>query len=225
MKKVLVICLTLVMLVSMSLTAFAAPSGFVSSPSGSDGPGVIAFDPSDEDCNAELVITPYGDRNELPAALKNLFEKAYDEIVKSGDITKLNADFAKYVEGLNIDPKNLAVSDLFDIHATGCDYHDGHHDFDITLGADMLMHFVGLLHMNSKGEWEFVSDAKVTSNDEHLEFSVEGFSPFAIVVDTTQPGGGPETGDSSNAPIYAVVMFVSATALAVIIIMSRKQKA
>lgn len=226
MKKIFALCLVFVMLVGMTFAASAAPSGFVSSPSGQDGPKVEDFKPGDEECTAELVITPYGEREELNDTLLQLFEKAYDEVVKSGDLTKLNDEFAKVVSDLGIDPKKLAVSDLFDIHVTGCDFHDGHVDFDIVLSADLLEHFVGLLHMNKNGVWELVSDAKVTGNSEHLKFSVESFSPFAIIIDTTDVGvEGPETGDTSNAPLYAVIMFVSAIALGVVIVIGKKQKA
>ena len=104
---------------------------------------------------------------------------------------------------------------MFDIHVTGCDFHEGHVDFDITLAAETLSHFVGLLHMKREGEWELVKDAKVTNNGEHLEFSVETLSPFAIVVETENVET-PKTGDSAMIGICAAVMFVSAVALFVV---------
>ena len=148
MKKVLAICLMIVMVVSMSVTSFAAPGGFVSSPSGNPAPTVVDFDPSNDNCTGWLVITPYGDREDLSDVLRSLLEKAYNDIVNSDDLTKLNAELAKIAADKNIEGKNLAVSDLFDIHVTGCDFHDGHFGFDITLDADKLSSFVGLLHMN-----------------------------------------------------------------------------
>ena len=225
MKKVLAICLMMVMVLSMSVNVFAASGGFVSSPSGNPAPTVVSFKPSDDDCTAQLVVTPYGDKHELSDALRAMFEKAYNEIVNSGDLTKLNADFAKLVADRNLTADKLAVSDLFDIHVSGCDYHDEHVDFDITLDADTLSRFVGLLHMNKDGVWELVTDAEVINNGEHLKFSVDSFSPFAIVVDTSSvTPDSPQTGDNSMIHIYAIVKAVSALAILVITVKSRKQK-
>lgn len=225
MKKVLAICLMMVMVLSMSVNVFAASGGFVSSPSGNPAPTVVSFKPSDDDCTAQLVVTPYGDKHDLSDALRAMFEKAYNEIVNSGDLTKLNADFAKLVADRNLTADKLAVGDLFDIHVSGCDYHDEHVDFDITLDVDTLSHFVGLLHMNKDGVWELVTDAEVINNGEHLKFSVDSFSPFAIVVDTSSvTPDSPQTGDNSMIHIYAIVMAVSALAIVVITVKSRKQK-
>lgn len=218
MKKVLVICLMMVMVVSMSVTAFAAPGGFVSSPSGNPAPTVVDFDPNDDDCPGWLVVTPYGDRHKLSDALRAMLEKAYNSIVNSDDLTKLNAELAKIAADKNIVGTDLAVSDLFDIHVTGCDYHDEHVGFDITLDADTLSHFVGLLHMNKDGVWELVTNAEVVNDGEHLKFSVDSFSPFAIVVDTSSgTPDAPQTGDNSMIHIYAIIMVVSALAVIVIV--------
>ena len=225
MKKILAICLMMVMVVSMSIPAFATPNGFISSPSGNPAPTLISFDASDEDCTAKLIITPYGDRQDLTDSIRTVFEKAYNEIAGSVDLTKLNADLAKIAADKNIAAKDLVVSELFDIHVTGCDYHEGHVDFDITLDADMLKHFVGLLHMKRDGLWELVTDAKVVNNGEHLSFSVDSFSPFAIVVDTSEDTPkSPQTGDNSVIHIYVIIMAVCTLAAIVIANMRKKQR-
>lgn len=225
MKKVLAICLMMVMVLSMSVTVFAASGGFVSSPSGNPAPSVVSFNPSNDACTGRLVITPYGDRHGLPDALRTMLEKAYKEIANSDDLTKLNAELAKIAADKGIDGADLAVSDLFDIHVTGCDYHDEHADFDITLDADTLNRFEGLLHMNKDGVWELVADAEVINNGEHLKFSVDSFSPFAIVVNTgVDTPDSPQTGDNSMIHIYAIIMAVSALAIIVIAVKSKKQR-
>ena len=225
MKKVVAICLMMVMVLCMSVNVFAAPSGFVSSPSGNPAPTVVAFEPNNDDCTGRLVVTPYGDRHELSDALRAMFEKAYNDIVNSDDLTKLNAELAKIASDKDINGADLAVSDLFDIHVTGCDYHDEHVGFDITLDADTLDRFEGLLHMNKDGVWELVTDAEVINNGEHLKFSVDSFSPFAIVVDTSSgTPDAPQTGDNSMIHIYAIIMAVSALAVIVIAVKSKKQR-
>ena len=223
MKKVLVICLTVVFMMSMTLTAFAATGGFVSSPSGNPAPEKVEFKPADEDCTATLVITPYSEKQELSEAIKTMMETAYTAIKGSTDISTLSADLAKIAKDAKIKGTDLAVSDLFDIHVTGCDYHDGHTDFDIVLSADSLKNFVALLHMNKNGEWEVVEDAKVIKNGEHLAFSVDSFSPFAVVVNTK--ANPSQTGDNSMIPVYIAVMAVSALAIVAILVKSKKKTA
>ncbi len=221
MKKVLVICCALLMVMSMGAVAFAAPGSFVSSPTGNQAPTVVEFEAADEECTAELVITPYSDRDELPEAIQEMIEKAYGEIRSTTDLTTLNAALAELAESLKIAGTDLAVSDLFDIHMTGCDYHEEHKDFDIVLSSDMLHNFVGLLHMNADGEWELIDNAKVV-NGEHLVFSVDAFSPFAIVVEEE---GAAQTGENSHIWLYVAIMAASAAAMVIVWKASKKQTA
>ena len=222
MKKIFVICLTALMVLSLSVNVFAAPGGFVKSPSGNAAPRLVSFVPSDENCTAELVITPYSERRTLPDDLQSLIGKAYDSIVASDDLTKLNADLAKLAGDKKIDGSKLAVSDLFDVRLVGCDSHEGHAGFEITLAADTLDRFVGLLHMNNDGVWELVANAEVVNDGENLKFSVDSLSPFAIVVDSTP--GAPQTGDNTAIYICGGVMAVSACAIILIVIKRKKQK-
>ena len=75
MKKVLAICLAVVMAVGMSLSAFAAPGSFLESPSKNPAPRIERF-VSLAGCEARLVITPYINRSTLPEDLKVLIEYA-----------------------------------------------------------------------------------------------------------------------------------------------------
>ena len=225
MKKVMAICLATVLVLCMGVTAFAAPDDFVSSPSGTPAPGVVTFDPNHEDCTAELIVTPYADKDSLPAALLALFEKAYKDIVDSEDLSDLVSDLADLVAGLNIDGSDLSVSDFFFIHSTGCDYHDEHVDFDVTLDADTLSHFVGLLQMNADGKWELVKNAQVVNNGEHLQFTVDSYAPFAVVVNGSADTGliAPQTGYTVLC-ISAVVMALSAAALGFVLVQRKKKE-
>ena len=224
MKKVLAICLAVVMAVGMSLSAFAAPGSFLESPSKNPAPRIERF-VSLAGCEASLVITPYVNRSTLPEDLKLLIEYAYSTIAGTNDLTTLNAALAALATEMGIDTTNLAVSDLFDIHVVGCDSHDTHKGHEIVLGADTLDKFVGLLHMNKDGVWEFVSGAEVINDGKSLSFSVDDFSPFAIVVDTSSSSDEPGTGDSSMILLYSLVMVASATVIIVLAAKSKKQKA
>lgn len=223
MKKIIAICLMLTMLFGLSVNVFAANNGFVSSPTANAAPKVEEFKPDDEDCTADLVITPYSEIDELSQALQESLKQAYDSVKDSKDISKLNAELAKLAKDKKIKGENLAVSDLFDINIEGCTEHDDHDKFTIVLKADTLKNFVALLHMNKDGKWELVKDAKV--NGDKLEFSIDGFSPFAIVVDTTTSTNAPLTAD--NTTIYFVVGIVAVAALAMLVVAAknRKQKA
>lgn len=219
MKKVLAICLVMLLALSMSVSAFAAPEGFVVSPSGKGGPSLVDFDPADDDCTATLVVTPYGDKDTLPDDFEADLDKAYDDIVNSDDVKKLNDDLAKEVGN-----KNAKVSDLFNLHTTGCDNHENHVDFDVTLEAENLKNFAGLMYRDNDGKWILVKDAKVSGN--HLKFSLKDFdgnAPFAIVVATGT--NTPGTGDIGNIYVYLIIMAVSALALAVVVVAAKKKKA
>lgn len=215
MKKVLAICLTMVFVVCMGATVSAAPAGFVSSPAGNAAPTLISFEALSDDCTAELKITPYSEKNTLPADAKALIEKAYDEIVGADDLADLNADLAALADG-----KELAVSNLFDISATGCSNHEDHEGFRIVLDVEALNRFVGILHLD--GEWELLKDAKVINSGKQLEFTVDSLSPFAIVVDADANGNSPATGDNEMVYVYATVMAVSALAVLTITVKGKK---
>lgn len=216
MKKVMVICLALVMLMSISVSVFAA-GGFVSSPSTNKAPIVVGFDPKDDDCTAQVVITPFGDRENLPKDLQERMEKAYQGILSQEDISKLNADLARLAANMKIDNDRLAVSDLFNAHATDCDKHEDHFNFDLTLKADTLNNFVGLLALNEKGEWELVQGAKVS--DGHLIFTSKTLTTYAIVVDSGV--SSPQTGADTVLVVLAAMMVLSAAAIVVVAKKSR----
>lgn len=225
MKKMLAVCLMMVLVAGLGMNAFATTEGFTSSPSGNPAPSIVEYEIGGEPCDSQLIVTAYGDKHELPEALQKLLEKAYDKIANAGDLSELNADFAKLIKDKKLSVETLAVSDLFDIHATDCDFHDGHMDFDITLDADTLSHFVALLHMKKDGQFELVKDAEVVNNGEHLQFSVETLSPFAIVVDTSgKTPAGEQPGMDGMIFVYIAIVVVLA-AIVILVLAKRKKKA
>ena len=183
MKKVLIVCMVLAMVASLSVAVFAAPGSFVESPSKNPAPELIKGENTSEGCTAQVIITAYGERDKLTAEKRQKLEEAYAMIVGTQDLSTLNGALKTQAEELGVSVSNLAVSDLFDISATDCSGHADHGHFDITLKADTLKNFVALLHYYN-GEWRVVENAEVTNNGEHLEFDADEFSPFAIVVST-----------------------------------------
>lgn len=197
MKKIFVVCLTILLVLGMSTSVFAAKGGFVSSPSGNDAPRIVSFEALDKDCDAELVIVPYGEKDTLPAKYRDLMEKAYADCQDA----------------------ECPISDLFFVTYKGCDDHDGHKGFKIVLDADTLDGFTKLSWLDEDGEWHTVEGAKINS-DGYLEFTLERLNvPLAIVVNCDK---SPETGDNNNIYIYGILMLVSAAAVVVLAVKSKK---
>ncbi len=221
MKKFLALFLALVMAFAVSITVLAGPGSFVQSPSNNSGPEIVESENENDECTAELVVTPYKDRATLPADKLAEIEKVYKIIASGVDLTSLNAQFKTFVAGLGLLASNLAVSDLFDVSYYNCDTHDYHGYFRIRLSADTLRNFVGLLHYNN-GTWEFIDNAKVLPDGETLEFKVKDFSPFAIVVDTSKGSAiSPDTGSYDYVSFVAVL--VSVVSLAAVTVTLKKK--
>lgn len=221
MKKIVALCLTLVMVVSLCLTAIAAPGAFVASPSGNKAPELVSFTAPDG-CNAKLVITPYVERNTLDEAARLALEEAYKQIANHIQ----NNDFSKALKAMaeskDMTASELSVSDLFDISFYDCDEHDGHKGFTITLKAETLDNLVGVLHLNNQ-TWENVQVLACDQDAKTVTFFVETLSPFAIVVDNGSGSSTPPTGD--NAMAYLGVALVAAAGLVFVLVGAKKKKA
>lgn len=214
MRKALLFAVVLVMVMGIGFSVTAARGGFISSPSGNLAPEILDFVIDGDDCSASLTITPYSQRENLTELEQKEIEDAYDDIAQSADITDLNVDLKELAKDLDVDGKDLGVSDLFDIGLEDCDIHDSHNSFTIKLSTETLENFVGLMYKHD-GEWKFVPGAKVTGAEKDvLEFSTNEISPFAIIVERdSSPITPPPTGDDINLMVYVVLMGVSAVAL------------
>jgi len=219
MKKLFAILLTVVMVCSLSVTAFAA-GAFIESPSYFEVPIIIDFENSSHECPAQLVIIPYSKRDTLSSEKREALVAAYDQIAGTKDITAFNADFKAATEKKGLVPAQLVVSDLFDLSYIACDLHSEHGGFTITLQPETLKDFVGLLHLKN-GEWEYVSNAEVIEDGKQLKFYVEDLSPFAIVTKHDTP----TTGDAGINPIWIVMMAASLAGLVVVHFVSKKANA
>jgi len=184
MKKVLMICLIIVMAMAITVPAFAAVGGFVSSPSKNQAPELIEGKNEDDDCVSKLVITSFADRDKLPADARAKIESAYNQIKGVQYLDQLNNKISDMAEKSGVTVESLSVVDLFDISPTDCDSHSEHGRFNITLEPEILKNFVCLLHYYN-GKWNIVEDAKVTGQGTRLEFTEANFSPFAIVVSSS----------------------------------------
>ena len=209
MRKLLALLTACMMLFTVSVAA--ANGGFVLSPSTNLAPEIVDSRVDSEDCLATLVITPYIHRDTLDAEGLSEIEDAYATIAANPNLSKLTKDLTAKAEALGIPVTALAVSDLFDISTKDCepDEHEDHGQFHITLSLDTAKSFVALIHYMD-GEWTVVDNAKVEGTE--LTFSVEDFSPFAIVVNTYGESDPPMTGDIYLISACAAVMAASAVA-------------
>lgn len=241
MKKVFAILLSVIMVLGLSFSSFAADNSFTSSPSGKLAPTLVSFRAGSEDCTATLSIVPFSERDKLPDELRDLIEKAYKSIVDCTNLTDLCDALEALAAQLGIDPSDLAISDLFDLQTTACENCGKHHgNFSVGLSFETLGQFVAFLHMNKDGEWELVDGATVTDGN-ILNFDIDDFSPFAVVVRKDSAGtiidgntgvvdgngttsDVPQTGDNSMITTYIIAMAVSVVVLAVVVVAWKKSK-
>lgn len=213
MKKVLAIILTVVMLFSMSITAFAA-GAFISSPSNNNAPTLVSGKNEDEDCKAGLGITSYADRDKLSDEEVKEIEDAYDQISSTDDPTTLSDALKDKAKKDGVNGNHLGVSDLFHIGYNNCNDHDDHGAFTMSLDADTLENFFGLMRFDGK-DWHMVDGAKVENGN--LVFTSKELGTFAVVAKHSAP----QTGEIVN--VLFITTVVLGVALAVVLISLKKR--
>ncbi len=219
MKKVFTLILSVMMLTSISLSAFAAGS-FVSSPSGNPAPTVDSVEHDSDDCTATVVVTAYSQRDTLESADKTALESAYSSIKGTDDITTLNSSLKAAASQAGIKGSELQVSDLFDLEIVNCDTEHASHGFiTVTLNAETLDNFFALLHYEN-GAWTMVN---ATAEGDKLTFKIDSASPYAIVVDTTPDSPG--TSDNVSLYIFGAAAVLALVGAAVFFTKSRKASA
>lgn len=205
MKKVLALCLALLLVMTMSFTAYATTGGFVESPSNKKTPVLEEFDNEDDDCEAEVIVTPYGDRDTLDDDAKKGLEEAYEIIKKTLDLTDLNDDLGDLADDLDIADSSLAVSDLFNVSIEEDKDHDDHGKFNLKLSSETLEDFVGVMYLNGD-EWLLVNGTKI-DKDGNLSFATDKTGVYAIVV-AADSKDDVATGNA-HFPWYCVVLIIA----------------
>lgn len=221
MKKVFAICLALVMVFALGLNVMAAPNNFVESPSKNRAPIIIECENENGDCTATVVITPYGDRDNLSDDQKKNFEDAYNHIVNADSISDMFSGINSILPPGTLST-DLSISDLFNMSYTDCEKHDEHGRFKIKLNSEVLDGFVGLIQFID-GEWVLVENAVV--DGEYLSFSAKDLSSFAVVVDRTK---AESTSPVTGAPLTDYIVYGAAFAfvtlsVAAVVVFNKKK--
>lgn len=205
MKKLMMLGLVILIMVSLCIPAAAAAGSFVSSPSANQAPQLVEAENKNDQCKAEIIITAYANRNQLSDDKRQALEAAYADIVGTEDLASLNESINRMAKKVGVEVSELAVSDLFDISMTDCSGHSEHGAFDVTLESETLKNFVCLLHYYN-GEWKVVEGAEITKED-YLAFTEDEFSPFAIVVYT----GEQDISKDENSSIIGIIVASAST--------------
>lgn len=216
MKRFFAFFMTLALVVAMSVPAFAALGGFISSPTGVPAPELVEAKPASSDCNGKVAITSWADRHTLDDATKAKFEQAYNDITNTD--SAFFAALKAFAEKKSIDVKDLAVGSFFDISYYNCTEHAAHEGFIITIKPEIAENAAGIAHLSANG-WEILD----VTGDTTLTFTVGELSPFAIVYNTN-PGNSSETGDSTGAWIYVSIMVASVVAFGSIALTLKKRE-
>ncbi len=173
MKKLVSILVAVILAATVCVSALAAPNGFVQSPSNQTAPEVIEGD--------GVVVTPFGDRENLPDDVRNALEEAYNSILNADNLGDLCEALEDLANQLGVPVQNLVVSDLFELS-----YESGKEDaegkFVVTLKDDFDDFFA--LMKYEDGKWVLMDDAKLSGDK--LSFTAGKLpAPFAVVVNPT----------------------------------------
>ena len=215
MKKLVMISLAVIVVLGMSISAIAATGGFIVSPSRNQAPELIEVKPSDDKCTVEVEVTAYADRDTLSPEGRTAIEDAYAKIMGAKNIGELTPAIGDVASGMGADVANFAVSDLFNISASGCESHDGHGKVSVTLGADTLANFACVIAYNN-GEWSVIEGATVSEDGKTVTFEADKFGPVAFVANTGSVSADVEEplGEDNVATTVSVSVATGAAVLA-----------
>lgn len=214
MKKLVALCLTLVLALSLSVSAFAANGAFISSPSANKAPELVNTDPA-------IKVTPYADRDDLADLDTEEMEEAYRQIANVIENNAFSQALKELAKELGKAASELSVSDLFHVNVEDATP-DEQGGYTITIKLEDLENFIGLMQFNGT-EWKNVEIISIDKENGTVTFRVTESGPIAVIVDNGTGSSTPPTGD--NAMMYLGVCLVAAAGLVVVLVNSKKKRA
>ncbi len=241
-KKVSATFMALVMVVAMSVTAFA--SEFTPSVTAKPAPTVASAEIYNEDGqvvatvpSGSITVTPLSEAteaSEADPAIKAALEAAKAQLQSTNliDLVPSISDIlAAYSASITTD--DLAISDLFDVTLSdemkailATSGNSIKITFDLGLSQDDLLI---VLHNYSGSAWELISNDKVVINaNDTVTVEFDSFSPIAFVVDAstldgTGTGESPDTGSTVLPAAFWGAIAIGSVTLGVLVLSTRKK--
>ena len=232
MKKIWTLLTALVLVAAMGSVAFAAPNNFAKSPEAQDNLKVYDYESLD-DCEGEIILTPYRNRETLDERNREQLEEARREAEEASSVAELAPEVKEIAKELGLSTERLAVADLFDLHVNDCIEHlstvtgveADHGRFIIRLNNGLASRYVCLLSY-AEGEWMVVDNAHIEKNN-LLKFQTDRFGAFAMIVKTDEGRDTPPTGSdwTDHWAVWASASVLFAGMAAVALIYKRKENA
>ena len=170
MKKLIILLIVVAVACVMGISAFAAPGGFVESPSNNGAPTLVA-----EDSDVGVAVTAYRERaNKLSADRISVFENAYKSVVSYTDVSSMTSELPKAANKVKVDPADLAVSDLFFVTV------EGKSSAKASVKSNTFDNFVALIRYDGSA-WSVV-DSEL--KDENTVSFTASAGVYAVVVST-----------------------------------------
>lgn len=227
MKKAISLIITLVLCMSLAISAFAAENTFVPSITYKDGPDIASAEMDGDDVSKCLIVTTLKEAEEKTTDItqeeRDTLQQVYDDL-KDGK-TKLPTD------------EDYVIRELIDLSFKHDDCREieehGHKDqklkeegvtltadFDLGVGKnDEVQVFVYI-----DGKWQPIESVK-NNGDGTITCVFEDICPVAFAVKQAQTVVPPKTGDTTNVALWVGLLAVSAAALVVLFISFKKKRA
>ena len=213
MKKLIIILTVAVAIIAMSVSALAAPGGFIESPSANGAPTIVGGN-----SDGGVRVIAYRDRkNSLSAEQIANFESAYKSVVDVSNISDVNSELSDIASAVKVNAADLAVSDLFYVDIDG-----EMTSALISLESATFSNFVCLLRYDGSN-WVVV-DTKIEGDDIIAFDALPG--EYAVVVST---GATPDRNTAGCrgcrfCPICLIIILIILTAIIVTICIIRREK-
>lgn len=230
MKKIISFVMVMVMILGISVTAFAADGDFVPSINEKPAPAIksiiVTIDGVEWKCEIDIdghcvIVTPVSEITEeqrLSDATKQKLIDVYNQIKAAANLSSVFPN----IEGVD----KMAVRDLFDVSSVCSEFDKVFPGelakvtitFDLGISADTNIVCASLVN----DKWN--THAVKNNGDGSVSVDFTHFCPVAFLVSETEVGNSPATGDNSNLTLWISLLAVSVVAIAAVSIVSIKAK-
>ncbi len=237
LKKLSSILLAVALVMTMSVTAFAAT--FTPSVVNKPAPQVVPqTDSSGNQCAAiiydaagrevasiplgALTVTPVSSTSAPSSEILEKLQAAYQQLLSTRNLANLSSDLENVIREVSSDltVDDLVVRDLFDVTISGAyaDYlsREGYSisiRFNLSTDPDFL---AAVLHNTGGTTWETIHNSRITRNaDNTVDIVFYSLSPVAFLFDAGQLGIDPNGPDSpqTGEPSYTMVWIAAGVIL------------